>query len=105
MGVGEQIVLTRCKHGSKAGQVTGAKADDSEVAKAGLGEDNTGNDEHATGDQSTDRVGEDMLEHNAKISCAKCSCNQNILLVLKAVELHSGSCRHTCPSRQEEGDE
>jgi len=44
-----------------------------------------------------------VLEHDAAVVCAESSCNENIFLILKAVELHSRSGSHTNPARKEEG--
>ena len=104
MRVGEQILLTLSKKSTYAGQVSAVKIDDIEVAKAGLGEDNARDNKHATRDKSTDSVRENMLEHNSRVLCTESSRNQDVLLILKAVELHSGTSRHTGPSGQEEGN-
>ena len=105
MGVGKQVVLTRGEKRTNAGHASGVKVDDSEVAKAGLGEDDTGDDKHAARDKSTDSVRENMLEHNSLVLCAESSRNQNVFLILKAVELHSCTSCHTCPTGKEEGNE
>ena len=105
MRVGEQILLTLSKKSTYAGQVSAVKIDDVEVAKAGLGEDNARDNKHATRDKSTDSVRENMLEHNSRVLCAESSRNQNVFLILKAVELHSCTSCHTCPTGKEEGNE
>ena len=104
MGIGKQIILSRRKKCTNAGQASAVEVDNSEVAKAGLGEDNSGDNKDAAGDKSTDSVRENMLEHNSRVLRAEGSRNQNVLLILKAVELHSGTSRHTGPTGQEEGN-
>ena len=105
MGVGLKCILTVCQKCTNAGHATGVQVNNAQVAKAGLGEDNTGNNQNGTGDQSTNSVGENMLKHNPAVSCAQGASNQDILLILKAVELHSGTSGHACPTCQEEGNE
>jgi len=104
MGVGKQVVLTRGEKRTNAGHASGVKVDNSEVAKAGLREDNAGDNKDAAGDKSTDSVRENMLEHNSRVLCAESSRNQNVFLILEAVELHSCTSCHTCPTGQEEGN-
>ena len=99
MRIGEQIFLTGSQKRTYAGQVTCAKANDSEIAQAGLREDNAGDNEYATRDKSTYRVGEDVLEHDSGVLSAESSCNENVFLILESVELHSRTARHTYPSR------
>ena len=105
MRISEQIVLSGCKERTYAGHATRAEVDDSEVGKARLREDNAGDYKHARRDKSTDRVGENVLEHDSSVAGTESSCNKNVFLVLEAVELHSRSSRHSRPSRQEEGNE
>ena len=99
MRIFEQEGLTAREKRTYAGQVTCVKAYDSEIAQAGLREDNAGDNEYATRDKSTYRVGEDVLEHYSRVLSAKCSRNKNVFLILESVELHSRTARHTYPSR------
>ena len=89
MGVGEQECLSCGQKRSYTREITGTKIDNSEVAKAGLGEDNSGDNKDAARDKSTDSVRENMLEHNSRVLCTESSRNENVFLILKAVELHS----------------
>ena len=100
----KQIILSGREKRTYAGQTSAVKVDNSEVAKAGLREDNSGDNEDATCNKCTDSVRENMLEHNSRVLRAEGSRNQNVLLILKAVELHSRTSRHTGPTGQEEGD-
>ena len=105
MRIGEQIGLSRRKQGTYARQITRIQADDSEIAEAGLRENNAGDNENAARDERTDGVGEDMLEHDASVFRAQGSRNQNVFLILEAIELHSGSSCHTRPTCDKEGYE
>ena len=98
MGIGKQIILSRREKCTNAGQASAVEVDNSEVAKAGLGEDNSGDNKDATRDKSTDSVRENMLEHNSRVLCTESSRNENVFLILEAVELHSRTSRHTRPS-------
>ena len=99
MGMREQIILAGGKEGANAGHATGTQIDNAKIAQTGFGEDNAGDNQHTTGDQSTDGVGEDVSEHNAGVLCTQGSGNQYVFLILEAVELHSGTRGHTRPSR------
>ena len=98
MGVSLQGVLTCSKQGTNAGNITGVKVNNVQVAQAGFGEDNTGNHQNGACDQGTDGVGENVLEHDPAVSCAQGAGNENIFLILKPVELHSGTASHACPT-------
>ena len=98
MGVGEQECLSCSQKRTYAREITCTKIDNSEVAKAGLGEDKAGDNKHAARDKSTDSVRENMLEHNSRVLCTESSRNENVFLILEAVELHSRTSRHTRPS-------
>ena len=103
VGISEQECLSGSKKCTNAGKVTGGKVDNTKVAKACLREDNAGNYKYRAGDKCTNCVGEDMLKHNSAVVRTKSSRNENILLILETVELHSCSASHTRPSGKEEG--
>ena len=100
MGEGCEHTVTVGEKGTDGGLSRGLEVYDSEVGEGRLGEDNSGDRKHATGDKSTHCVGEDMLEHKSAVGCTESSCRKNVFLTLEAVELHTGSRRHTDPSRQ-----
>ena len=64
MRVSEQEGLTVCKQSTYAGQITCVQVNDSQIAQAGLREDNAGDNENATRDKRTYSIGENMLEHD-----------------------------------------
>ena len=105
MGISEKEVISLCKKCTDTGHGTGIQVNNSKVRQTGLRENNAGDNENTAGDKSTDSVGENVLEHNAAVVCAESSCNENVFLILEAVELHSGSCRRADPAGKEERDE
>ena len=95
-------ILASSQERTNTGHITGVQIDNVQVAQAGFGEDDTGNNQNGASDQGTDRIGENVLKHDPAVSCTQSPCNQDIFLILKAVELHSGTGCHTCPTGQEE---
>ena len=57
--------------------------------QAGLGINHAGNHQGTAGNQRTDGIGEDMLEHQPSVARAKRPCRKHVLAVFKAVKLHS----------------
>ena len=101
----EQIVLSRCEKGTYTCHVTRTEVDDSEVGERGLREDYARNYENGAGYKGSDRVREDVLKHYTSVARTKGSCDENVFLILEAVELHSRSSCHTDPAGRKEGNE
>ena len=93
-GIGKQCTDAR--------QITRVQIDYTEVRQTRFAEYHSGNYQNLTGNQSAERVRENMPEHYPCVARAERSCRQNILLILKSIKLHSCSSRHTYPARQEE---
>ena len=81
------------------------KIDDSQVRQVGFRVDHRRNYQSNAGDDGAETVRENMLEHDSQIAGAERSCRKNILLIFKAVELHTRPARHTYPPRCKERDE
>ena len=102
MGVSKEVRLTGRKKCTYAGHVTRAEVNDTEVAKARLGEDNAGDHKHGTGNKSTESIREDVLKHNSAVVSTESSSYENVFLILESVELHSRPSCSACPASQEE---
>ena len=70
-----------------------------------VGENHAGNRQYRARDNRTQRVGEDVTEHNTAVARTKRSCSQNVFLIFETIELHTHTRRHTDPTCQEEGYE
>ena len=79
--------------------------DNTQIRKDGFRIDHGRDDQRNAGNDGTKAVGENVLEHDSEVVCTQGAGRQNVLLVLKAVELHTGGMRHTDPSRGKEGYE
>ena len=94
-----QVFLRARKHVTNTRHRTRLEVDNTQVAQARFGENHTGDRQNRTRDNRTERVGENVLEHNTSIACAERSCRQDIFLVFKAIELHTYARSHTYPPR------
>ena len=95
---GKQVITTG-EQGTDRGLRGAFEVDDTEVSQRGFGEDNAGDRKHATGDECTHRVRENVLEHQTRVRCAERSRREDIFLLFEAVELHTGAGSHTDPAR------
>ena len=105
MGCGGHTVLTLRQHSTDRGHLCAVKVNNTQVAKRCLAEDNAGDYQNRACDDSTHTVGEDVLEHNTEVAGAKGTRCQNVFLILKSVELHTNSARHTYPSCEYKGEQ
>ena len=103
MREGLEIALTLGQHGTHRGQRGGLQVDDAQVGQSGLREDNAGDGQHRAGDDGTDGVGEDVLEHQATILGAQGTGRQDVLLTLESVELETDAGGGSYPARHDVG--
>ena len=103
MGVGGKVLPAVCQHRTHGSEGSAVQIHDAKVSQAGLQKDHPGNHQNRPGDNGTQRIGENVPEHNAGILCPQNPGRLDIFSVLIAVKLHPGNVGNPQPTCQHKG--